>query len=125
MWFQDYSKRFFQCTRGDQALSPPWDQDDDALLKNQAIHTGNDHSADPRLMMMADNNQSYHGHHSNFGFGFDFDMKEAIPLGPLPDNNRTLNKVEYANAQMGLKWQSCEFYVSIFSLTYICFIPFF
>lgn len=112
MWFQDYSKRFFQCTRGDQALSPPWDQDDDAFLKNQAIPTGND-QVDPRLMMMATNNQSHHVNHSNFGFGFDFDMKEATPHGGLPENNLSrgspLDKVEYTNAQVGLKWQSCEF----------------
>lgn len=147
MWFQDYSNRFFQCTSGDQALSPPWDQADDAFLTQTInIQTGgkNDQGADPRQMMMmmpvANNNQrrSPHGHdsNSNFGFGFDFDMKEAIPLGGLADNNNNdssfsrrspLDKVEYANSQMGLKWQACEFYDSIISLTfsYVLFIIYF
>lgn len=64
-------------------------------------------------------NQIY-GHNSDFGF--DFDLKEAIPLGGLSDNSslhafsrsNPLDAVGYADAQMGLKWQSCQL-ASLFS----------
>lgn len=121
MWFHDYSKRFFQCcAKGDQALSPPWDHQD---YDDNAHTTSNKNEQGPRLTMAA--NQRYpHGQHSDFGF--DFDMKEAIPLDRLADNSNNnnassgnalsrrspLDMVENANAQMGLKWQSCEYYPS-------------
>lgn len=95
MWFQDYSKRFFQTTRAaDQALSPPWDEEGGFLTQ---VATINDQG--PRRMMT---NQRYGGHDN---FGFDFDTKQAIPLGALSDQTSSGNAF---NAQMDLKWQPCE-----------------
>lgn len=92
MWFQDYSKRFFQTiSAADQALSPPWDEEGSFLT--QAV-TSNDQG--PRRMMA---NQRYGGH-ANSDFAFDFDTKQTIPLGALSGNA--------FNAQMDLKWQPCE-----------------
>ena len=97
MWFQDYSKRFFQITTAaDQALSPPWDEEASFLTQAAIID-----DQGPRRMMA---NQRYGGH-DNSDFGFDFDTKLAIPLGALSDKSSSGNVF---NAQMDLKWQPCE-----------------
>lgn len=99
LWFQDYSKRFFQTSKTEQVLSPPWDED-------SAQPVGTD--LGPTMM----------GPRSGLGpdFKLGYEAKD-IPLEHMSGYNpckngfvkgNPLQSVEFANAQMGLKWQSCE-----------------
>ena len=99
LWFHDYSRRFFAASSAEQALSPPWDESATQTMSNDL---------GPRLP----DNQAGLG----MKFNFDFDAAD-IPLFPISDQHRVLSSsipgkpirsVESANAQMGLKWQSCE-----------------
>lgn len=99
LWFHDYSRRFFAASSAEQALSPPWEED-----LTQAI--GNDPGPG-----MLDKKAG-----QGLKFNFDFDAIH-IPLSPISDQHSILSSsvpgnpvraVEFANAQTGLKWQSCE-----------------
>lgn len=110
IWLQSYTKRFYAAPPSEQALSPPWSTVDGLQP------TGNDPNQPPRT---ADK--------SKFGvseYEISFSQQEPPPMSPTGPMSPQFDKqsfisgiantarsaadsVEDANAQVGLKWQSC------------------
>lgn len=106
IWLNAYSSRFYALPPSEQALSPPWSAVDGLQSTGNNI-----------------NRSAKTAEKSKFGAEIDFDHPSIIPAAvqsPQADNqsfisgitNSTKNvseSVEDANAQVGLKWQSCTF----------------
>ena len=100
LWLQDYRRRFYQASKHEQALSPPWY---DETMQGQSVPFLDE---GPRL--------------TDKKMEQAFDCKvpagsKDIPLTPMSENIPNLarndghmHSVEFANQQTGLKWQSCE-----------------
>lgn len=117
LWLQDYTKRFYAAPRSEQALSPPWYQ------VEAAQPVGNDpNSIDPPRT-----SEKKRPKVSEFEINFDNNnsngSSELPPLSPMlspqfdkqsfisgvtgSTQRSAAESVEDANAQVGLKWQSC------------------
>ena len=102
LWIQDYTKRFYASSESDQALSPPWSEVE-ATQPNGTVLEQRPQTADKRK---ADATEFY----------INFENAEHTPRsdrhsfvsGMAGSSRTTLTTVEDANAQMGLKWQSCK-----------------
>lgn len=104
IWLNAYSTRFYDLPASEQALSPPWS------AVEGAQPTGSDSR---RLPKTADK--------SKFGAEIHFDHPSTVPdavqsppfekqsfiSGIASTTKSTADCVEDANAQAGLKWQSC------------------
>jgi len=103
LWLRDYKRRFYGLAGREQALSPPWHE--------EALPHPYGYSAEPNLR------QSDRTLAKTMDYTINFDSKN-IPLSPISDKQSwmsgklrgdTMNSIEYANAQTGLKWQACRF----------------
>lgn len=98
LWLQDYTKRFHSISKEQQALSPPWDED--AVLSNLASDLKNFERQPPQM--------------TQFKFNFDSNSLSQDSAADFQsfisgsNNSNAVPTVEYANAQTGLKWQSCK-----------------
>lgn len=96
MWLQDYTKRFYLAPKEDQDLSPLWDED--AVSSTLG---GDPKYSERKLWEMAQ-------------YKINFDFSDTPPNSAVDNQslgsglNRGNPTVEYANAQTGLKWQSCK-----------------
>ena len=100
LWLQDYTNRFFATTPNEQALSPPWSEDTFVQATAPCVDAG------PQVF-----------NKTAFDYSIDFDNKD-IPLSNMEDSReslmsgsmggRTMNAVEFAHQQTGLKWQACK-----------------
>lgn len=110
LWLQDYIKKFLALPRSEQALSPPWSSRD-ATHVAQGQPPQNFNKAMKGL--------------SNFGVSL-----ESLAVAKPPTPARNFDKISFdsgaasshqtiaasvdeANAQAGLKWQSCGFGVIV------------
>lgn len=110
IWLNAYTTRFYALPPSDQALSPPWS----AVEGLQP--TGNDAGRPPKTVDK-----------SKFGAEIDFDHPSIVPnavqspsfdkqsfiSGIANTAKSTADSVEDANAQVGLKWQSCTFFAHL------------
>lgn len=110
MWLQDYTKRFLAAPKNEQNLSPPW-------LEMEPVQPyGNVSDQPPRT---ADKSRV---EITEYEAKFDHPETSISPvnspqfdkqsfLSGVANSNKTVaDSVDDANAQMGLKWQSCEFF---------------
>ena len=97
LWLQDYTKRFHELPESDQALSPPWDQDQ---VAPSLIKESNSKSPDKK---------SYYG----------FDKMFDVPLRSMPSNHfgggvdNGFQPPETVANQDNFKWQPCQYSQSI------------
>lgn len=109
LWLQDYTKRFYAAPKNEQNLSPPW------VAAEQVQPYGNASDQPPRT---ADKSrvdiseyEAKFDHPETFSSPINttqFD-KQSFISGIASSNRTVADSVDDANAQMGLKWQSCEF----------------
>lgn len=112
LWLQDYTKRFYAAPSNEQDLSPPWLEAEQAQA---AQPYGNGSDQPPRT---ADKSRI---ELSEYEAKFDLPESSLSPInspqydkqsfisGVANSNKTVADSVDEANAQMGLKWQSCEF----------------
>ncbi len=102
LWLQDYKRRFYASSGREQALSPPWDEE--ALVQQYGMPMDSNFRQSERTLA------------KTMDYRINFDSRD-IPLSPLSDKQslmsgnsggNTMNSIEYANAQTGLKWQACR-----------------
>lgn len=92
LWLQDYTKRFHELPESDQALSPPWDQDQDAA---SPVKDPSSKSPDKKL---------------SYGFDKMFD----VPLQSMPGNHfgggpdNSFQPAGTVANQDNFKWQPCQ-----------------
>lgn len=110
LWLQAYTKKFYSAPPSEQALSPPWS------VVEGLQPTGNDPSQPPKT-----------AEKSKFAvsaYEINFDQQEppispTRPMSPQFDKQSFISgiasttrsaadSVEDANAQVGLKWKSCQ-----------------
>lgn len=105
LWLQDYTERFHRLSSHEQALSPPWNQDNLPHQNTPFADIG------PRLSekTMAQAMEA-------IDCKVDFDSKE-MAVGQTNDRGsiisgslgrKAVHSVDFANHQTGLKWQSCK-----------------
>ena len=108
LWLQDYTKRFFAAPKSEQALSPPWYQVE-APQPMRSDPNEPPRTSDKKAAAVSE-------------FEVNFDNADPPPLSPVlsPQFDKqsfisgiastarsAADSVEDANAQVGLKWQSC------------------
>lgn len=102
LWIQDYTKRFYASSGSDQALSPPWSEVE-VTQPNGTVLEQRPRTADKRK---ADATELH----------INFETSELTPRsdrhsfvsGMAGSSRSMLTTAEDANAQIGLKWQSCK-----------------
>ena len=100
LWLQDYTNRFLAASPNEQALSPPWSED---IMLQQAAPYGD---AGPRVSDKTAQDYSINFDKKDIPLSSMEDSKESIMSGSM--GGRTMNAVEHAHQQTGLKWQACE-----------------
>ena len=111
LWLQDYRQRFNQASRYEQALSPPWTEE---MLSQQGLS-----HADPGPVLPEKTMAQVSEMTTNLD-NYDVPLKA---LGSVDESGSflsgsartkgTMQSVEYANEQTGLKWQSCMFHFMV------------
>ena len=107
LWLQDYTKRFYAAPKSEQALSSPWYQ------AEAAQPMGNDPNEPPRTAekrkpMVSEFEVNFDGTETPASpvLSPQFD-KQSFISGIASTTRSAADSVEDANAQVGLKWQSC------------------
>lgn len=101
LWLQDYTKRFSAASKAEQALSPPWDGE---LM---TLQTGTDLRAKNPVEKTMNQGSHYDvNFDSHKALSNPSSEAQSIDMGGFVNNPAKL--VEQANAQTGLKWQSCQ-----------------
>ena len=111
LWLQEYTKKFYAAQASEQALSPPWSVVDPPQPMSSEANQPPKTSDKPKFGA------------SEYEINFDQEpppppMSPTSPMSPQFDkqslfsgiansNRSAMDSVEDANAQMGLKWQSC------------------
>lgn len=110
LWLHDYDKRFYAAPKNEQNLSPPWHE-----VEAAQPYGGSALDQPPRT---ADKSR---GEISEYEAKFDHAELSVSPIntpqydkqsfisGVASSNKTVADSVDDANAQMGLKWQSCGF----------------
>lgn len=99
LWFQDYTQRFYLASKEQQALSPIWDEDAMSSSLENDLKNSDRKMLQPIENKINPNNNSF------------FQDSTADSQSFISGSNisNPVASVEYANAQSGLKWQSCKF----------------
>ena len=114
LWLQDYTRRFYAAPRSEQVLSPPWYQ----------VEAPQTYVPDPNQPVAERKKPTVNA------YEIDFDNPEPAmsPGSPQFDKQSFLSgstgtklsaadSAQDANAQMGLKWQSCTYHLPLRQLS--------
>ena len=100
LWLRDYTKRFFALPAAERALSPPWTAPDAAPdLRPAAVGRGHDRKASDLGIDVT----AFHDDAADL-----LDDGPSATLRPPPrTHEQAAAAVAAANAQAGLRWESC------------------
>ena len=107
LWLQDYTLRFYAASSSEQALSPPWfsaEAPSCATAPEQRPRTADKSKVNVTVYEAPTEKLEPLGSPS---LSPQYDQQSFISGGANTDRTVT-DSVEEANAQMGLKWQSCR-----------------
>ena len=100
LWLQDYTNRFFAASSNEQALSPPWSENIHFQQAAPCVVPG------PRVSDKTAVDYSINFDRKDIPMSNMEDSKESLMSGSM--SGKTMNAVEYAHQQTGLKWQACK-----------------
>ena len=103
LWLQGYTERFYLAPKEQQALSPVWDED--AISSVVENDSKNLDRKTPQPMEYKPN--------FNTNTFFQDSAAESQSFVSGSNISNSLASAEYANAQVGLKWQPCKFTVQL------------
>lgn len=109
LWLQDYTKRFYASPNSEQVLSPPWYEVEGVQSYVNASDQPPPTAKKPKLDVSEYEVKFDHAELPlSHAVSPQFD-KQSFVSGVTSTNRTVTDLVDDANAQTGLKWQSCEF----------------